>query len=126
MPFTPRPRELKLAIALASTALIFNLGVTIFCREQLGEGWIVWLMFQSLITVVVAVFLVFSYNGRGWVRYFMLVMYSFSYYQVSKVDYRIFFEPITIIGFLLSLSAIAFWFMPSTSRWYKDAYSKTI
>jgi len=50
----------------------------------------------------------------------MLVIYAFGYYQVSRIDYRAFFDPIIIVGFLLSLAAIAFWFMPNTSRWFKN------
>ena len=124
MPLSPRPRELKLAIALTSVGLIFNLALTVVSRDLIGDVWILWLFFQGLFTAVLAVFLMFAYNGKGWVRYFMLVMYALCYYQLWKIDYRAFFEPIIILGFLISLATIALWFMPKSNRWYKYPRSR--
>jgi hypothetical protein len=123
MALYPRPKELKLAVTFASLALLLSLVSTMFNREQIGEGWIVWLFLQALFSAIYALFLIFSYNGRGWVRYFMLIIYAFGYGRVAVADHRLFLDPFVIIVFLLSVAAIVYWFMPSTNRWYKNPRS---
>jgi len=119
MSFAPRPIELKVAIACAFAWLLVNLAATAVGRDQLGEGWFVVWFIQFFVAAIYVVFLIFAYNGRGWVRYFMLVVFLYVFGSVASMGVRLLLEPVSLIMFVLWLSAIAFWFSPNANNWYR-------
>ena len=120
MPLSPRPNELKLAVAFAALALLLNLSSTILDRELIGDSWPVLFSVKVFIGAIYAAFLVFSYMGRSWVRVFLSILFVFGFGRVAIVDHRLLFDPVFFTTFLSSYAAIICWFMPNTSRWYKN------
>ena len=117
---TERPRELIIAIVLASAAVLLSFATVFAWREEFGAGWGFVLFIRFLALAVYAVILVLAYQGRGGVRYGYAALVLFSLFYQAFQDVSAILHPIVATAYGLSVLSIGFFFAPVTSLWYRQ------